>query len=48
MRRLFVLVAACGSGVHGTTNTHDTVLVPEGAFQMGCHQAVDPDCNADS
>jgi formylglycine-generating enzyme required for sulfatase activity len=44
---LFVVLAACGSGIHADPNARDTVLVPAGGFQMGCHAAVDPSCNAD-
>jgi formylglycine-generating enzyme required for sulfatase activity len=47
MKLLWLVPLAACAGVHGQASTHETVLVPDGAFEMGCHQAVDPNCNPD-
>jgi formylglycine-generating enzyme required for sulfatase activity len=47
MRRLLLLLAACGSGVSHDPVTDDMVAVPSGGFEMGCHMATDPSCEPD-
>lgn len=47
MKRLLLVLAACGSGVSHDPAHEDMVAVPAGAFQMGCHMATDPSCEPD-
>lgn len=47
MKRVLLLLAACGSGVSHDPATDDMVAVPAGGFEMGCHMATDPSCEPD-